>query len=250
MKTAQLAVVKNRRIASDGRLIGNKILLALPDSEFETVRSVLDFAELPQRLTLHEAGEKQRSAFFLNHGLASIVVSMSSGRFVEAGVTGCEGVVGTALAVGLDHSPLRVIMQIEGDGFRVAASDFQSVLEKCPELTRLMHRYAVLQGMQVAQTAACNRVHDIRERLARWLLMAQDRVDNGSLPLTHDFLAIMLGSDRPSVTLSAAALRRRHAIRSRRGAIEVVSRRKLEACACECYPVVRELGRQLGLQSA
>jgi len=248
-RNPQLAVVrpKTNRMDSSGRLIGNKILLSIPGFEYQILRPKLEPVELPQRLALHEPHEKQNYAYFLNCGLASIIVAMNGGRGVEAGVVGCEGVVGTGLAVGLDHSPLRVIMQVEGDGVRVEADDFRAVLRDAPELNASISRYAVLQGMQIAQTAACNRLHDVRQRLARWLLMAQDRVDDKVIPLTQNFLATMLGTDRPSVTLAAGSLRKRRAIRYRRAAVEIVSRSRLEASACECYRVTRDLGRKLGL---
>jgi CRP-like cAMP-binding protein len=110
------------------------------------------------------------------------------------------------------------------------------------ELRNSLSRYAVVQGLQVSQTAACNRLHEVGQRLARWLLMVQDRVDSGTLPITHDFLATMLGTDRPSVTLAAGMLQRRGAIEYTRGAVNVLSRQKLEASSCECYRVMRQLG--------
>ena len=102
--------------------------------------------------------------------------------------------------------------------------------------------------MQVAQTAACNRLHDIEERLARWLLMTQDRVDSGSLPITHDFLATMLGTDRPSVSFAAGVLQKKKLIEYTRGAVKIVNRKKLENSACECYGVIRQYDGELGLK--
>jgi CRP-like cAMP-binding protein len=236
------------RTNSTGKTIGNKILLSIPDDEFELLCPHLEFLDLPGHLGLHEPHKKQPFVHFLNRGLASIVVSMRSGREVEAGVVGCEGAVGTALAVGLDKSPLRVIMQIEGHGFRIAARALQATLQATPELQMRLNRYAVLQGMQVAQTAACNRLHEVQQRLARWLLMAHDRVGTRSLPLTHDFLAIMLGTDRPSVTLAAGVLQQEKAIQYGRAAVDVLDREKLEMSACECYGVVQQLNGQLGLK--
>jgi CRP-like cAMP-binding protein len=112
----------------------------------------------------------------------------------------------------------------------------------------MLSRYAAIRGMQVAQTAACNRLHDIEQRLARWLLMTQDRVDSGSLLITHDFLATMLGTDRPSVSLAAGVLQRKKLIEYTRGAVEIVNRKKLEASACECYGIIRRYDGELGLK--
>ena len=112
----------------------------------------------------------------------------------------------------------------------------------------ILSRYAVLQWMQIAQTAACNRLHEVQQRLARWLLMAQDRVDSASLPITHDFLATMLGTDRPSVSLAAAMLQRRNIIAYTRGSIKILNRKKLEGFACECYGIIQQLNGELGLK--
>jgi len=112
----------------------------------------------------------------------------------------------------------------------------------------MLSRYAVIQGMQVAQTAACNRLHNVEQRLARWLLMTQDRVDSVSLHITHDFLATMLGTDRPTVSLAAGVLQRKEIIEYTRGAVKIVNRKKLEDSACECYGVIRQYDGKFGLK--
>ncbi len=231
-----------------GKPVANKILLSIPDEEYSKIRLHLEFVELPNHATLHEPHEHQQYAYFLNRGLASIVVATRSGREVEAGVVGLEGVVGTALGVGLLRSPLRVVQQIEGDGFKIDARDLRRVLPSTPDLFMRFSRYAVLQGMQVAQTAACNRLHDISQRLARWLLMAQDRVDTGTIRITHDYLAIMLGTDRPSVSIAAGALQQMKQIKYNRGSVEILNRKKLETSACECYREIQQLNGALGLK--
>jgi len=242
------AAEAGNRTDSSGKLVGNKILLSMLDAEFQKIRRHLEFLDLPNHQTLHHPHKKQHYLYFLNRGLASIVVATRGGRDVEAGVVGCEGSVGTAITVGLDKSPLRLVMQITGDAFRVSARALLAALPDTPDLQMRLHRYAVLQGMQVAQTAACNRLHQVEQRLARWLLMAQDRVGGAALQITHDFLATMLGTDRPSVSLAAAALQRSEAIMYRRSSVQIVNRKKLEASACECYRVVRHLNGHLGLR--
>lgn len=231
-----------------GKPVTNKLLLSIPDPEYHAIRPHLEFLDLPDHYALHDPNERMKFAYFLNRGLASIVVSTSSGRDVEAGLVGREGVVGVALAVGLDRGPLRVVVQIDGNGFRVAAQELQTVLESSPGLQMKLARYAVLQGMQLAQTAACNRLHDLPQRLARWLLMAQDRLDSGTLPITHDFLATMLGTDRPSVTLAAGRLQRMNAIAYSRGKVEILNRKKLESASCSCYSTIQGLNGHLGLK--
>jgi CRP-like cAMP-binding protein len=162
-------------------------------------------------------------------------------------MVGNEGVIGVAAAVGLTISPLRHVVQITGDGFRIRIGAFQRCLATTPHLQMVLSRYAVVQGMQIAQTAACNRLHDVGERLARWLLMAADRAGSSSLSITHDFLATMLGTDRPSVSVAAKILQRKKIIEYRRGTLEILNRKKLEASACECYKVIRQFNGVLRL---
>lgn len=235
------------RTNAAGRAIANKVLLSIPERDFHRVRPFLEFIPLRQHLSLHEPSERLRYVYFINRGLVSIVVATERGREVEAGVIGFEGVVGTGLAVGVDRSPLRQVVQIEGEAFRTRAGALAEVLDQSPDLRLYLSRYAVLQGMQVAQTAACNRLHGVAKRLARWLLMAQDRVGKGTLPITHDFLATMLGTGRPTVSLAARALRHKKAIHYSRGAVQILDRKKLEASACSCYRVIQQLNGELGL---
>jgi hypothetical protein len=237
------------RTNPEGKPVGNKILLALAGAEYRRICPHLEFVDLEQNRSLHEPGAKLRFAYFLNCGLASTVVATEEGRGVEAGVVGCEGVVGTALAVGLFTSPLRQVMQIGGNGFRITARALQSTLPDTSDLQMRLSRYSVLHGMEVAQTAACNRLHDLGQRLARWLLMARDRLDTPTLAITQDFLATMLGTDRPSVSLAAGALQKNDVIRYSRGTVEILNRKRLEGFACECYRVIRQLYPELGLDA-
>jgi hypothetical protein len=225
----------------------NSILLAISDAEFRIVRPQLATTAMPNHSVLREPRAAIKFTYSPNDGLASIVVAMKGERDVEASVVGYEGVLGTALAVGLKTTPLRVVMQIEGAALRVPASTFLSLLRRTPELQMRLSRYTVLQGMQVAQTAACNRLHQVSRRLARWLLMAQDRVESGTLEITHDFLATMLGTDRPSDTLAALRLQAKKAIRYRRASADIVNRKRLESLTCQCYRAVQQLNGRLGL---
>lgn len=172
---------------------------------------------------------------------------MEDGKTVEAAVVGREGAAGLPSAVSLLRSPLREVVQIPGEGFRVKVASLRDVLNLASNLQMALSRYAVVQGIQVAQTAACNRLHDLEQRLARWLLMAQDRVASASLFITHDFLATMLGTDRPSVSLAAGILQKKRGIAYTRGAVRILSRRKLENSACECYGVIQQFNTAVGL---
>ncbi len=241
-------VQSGERTNNDGKPVSNIILLSISDIDYISLRPHLEYVSLPNHLVLHEAGGTLEFAYFPNRGLISLVVVMKDGKTAEAGIVGNEGFTGTMAAVGLSRGPLQAVVQISGDGFRVEVGALQNTFESAPHLQLMLSRYAAIQGMQVAQTAACNRLHDIEQRLARWLLMAQDRVDSGSLPITHDFLATMLGTDRPTVSLAAGALQRKELIEYTRGAVKIVNRRKLEDSACECYGVIQQYNGELGLK--
>jgi CRP-like cAMP-binding protein len=165
---------------------------------------------------------------------------MANGKTVEAGIVGREGVAGLPAVAGLSRGPLREVMQIGGNGFRVKIRDLKKTLDSTPDLRRIVKRYTMILGLHVAQTAACNRLHDIDRRLARWLLMAHDRVDSGTLRITHDFLATMLGTDRPSVSQAAGRFQRMNIIKYSRGEVKIVNRGALEDQACECYAVIQQ----------
>ena len=241
-------VQSGERTNAAGKPVGNQILLSISDSEFSSLRPHLEHVRLPNHLVLHEAGGRLEFAYFLNRGLISLVVVMKDGRTAEAGIVGNEGFTGTQAIVGLRKGPLRGVVQITGDGFRIKVGALQDVLELTPHFRMMLNRYAAIRGMQIAQTAACNRLHEIRQRLARWLLMTQDRVDAGALPITHDFLATMLGTDRPTVSLAAGVLQKERLIEYSRGAVKIVNRKKLEDSACECYRVIRQYDGDLGLE--
>ncbi len=150
-----------------GKPIKNVILLSLPDREFNLLRPYLEYVDLPHHRILHEAGDRIEFAHFLNQGLASLVVITSDGRSVEVALVGKEGMVGTPLAVGLDRGPYRAIMQISGDGLRVKSDVLTETLVSASELRVILSRYVLMQGLQVAQIAACNRLHEIEQRLFR-----------------------------------------------------------------------------------
>jgi CRP-like cAMP-binding protein len=241
-------VQAGERTNASGKAVTNKILLTIPDDEYTAIRPHLEYLALERHNSLHEPNETPRFVYFPNSGLLSLVVVTSDGRTVEAGIVGREGIVGLASAVGLSRNPLREVVQIAGDGFRMGIVALQNAVKSMPRLQISLSRYAVLHGLQVSQTAACNRLHAAAQRLARWLLMTQDRVDAGVLGITHDFLATMLGTDRPSITVAACNLQSKQLIEYSRGAVKIVNRKKLENFACECYGVVQQFNGELGLK--
>jgi CRP-like cAMP-binding protein len=249
MGQKNLKVVQaGERTNIDGKHVSNKVLLATPDNEYQLMRPDLTYVDLPNHFSLHEPTQSIESVYFPNRGMVSQVVVTKDGRTVEVGVVGNEGYVGAGLAVGLSRSSVREIVQIAGDGFRMMGNALERILRLAPQLRMILSRHAGLQGMQVAQTAACNRLHDIQQRLARWLLMTQDRVNLGVLPITHDFIATMMGTDRSTVSLAAAILQKKGIIEYVRGAVKVVNRRKLQNSSCECYAVIQQFEDDLGLR--
>jgi len=220
------------------KVIKNTILSSLPAREFSLLSPHLQQEVFESHSILHEAGEPIQFAYFLNEGLASLVILTREGKSVEVAVVGSEGLTGIPLTVGIDRGPYRVIMQSPGSGFKVKAESLMQVLRSAPELHRLLDRYSLVQGLQIAQIAACNRLHEIDQRLARWLLMCQDRVNSDLLPVTHEFLGQMLGAGRPSVSLAAGTLQRAGLITNLRGKVRIQDRKSLEQAACECYRAI------------
>jgi CRP-like cAMP-binding protein len=165
---------------------------------------------------------------------------MSDGKSVEVGLTGKEGFVGLPLIVGFTTSASRVITQIAGSAFRISASALPELLRKCRTLETRLHRYSQRLATQSSQVAACNRLHEVDERLARWLLMSQDRIGSDEVPLTQEFLAHMLGTRRSSVTVAASILQKAGLIKYRRGQLNIANRKGLEEAACECYRALVE----------
>jgi len=233
------------RTNGEGKPVANKILLTMPDDEFAAMRQELKYVNLPHYTVLHEPKEKIEYATFLNSGLTSLVFNTDRGSSVEVGVVGNEGFTPISIAAGLRRSPHQAIMQVSGEGFRIRVEALEMALKRGAQLQVLMNRYAAVHGLQVAQTAGCNRLHDLDQRLARWLLLVQDRVGSGLLKITHDFLAMMLGTDRPSVSLAAGMLRKKKIIEYTHGSVRVLNRKKLESSACECYGLIQQFNSEM-----
>lgn len=244
-ESAVQMVQPGERTNVEGKAVANKILLSLPDEEFNAIRGDLQFAELRDHQVLHEPRQKLEFAYFLNSGMVSLVFVTREDDTVEVGVVGSEGFVPVSVAAGLRHSPHQAVMQIGGNGFRMSVDALDTAMKTSPRLQEILNRYAAIHGMQVAQTAGCNRLHDLEQRLSRWLLLTQDRVGSGLLRITHDFLATMLGTDRPSVSLAAGALQKKKIIEYSHGSVRVLNRKKLESSACECYGVIQSFNAEM-----
>jgi CRP-like cAMP-binding protein len=240
-------VTANQRTTNDGMVVRNRILMGLPQTEFNSLRPALEWLRLPERSSLYEPGDSPDYAYFPNRGLISRVVAMKDGKTVEVGVTGDEGLIGAEGISGLGTSPHRLILYNDGDGARIRIDVLRSLLPMLPQFQFMLTRHVLLQSLQSAQWAACNRLHNAEQRLARWLLTMHDRAEEDSLRVTHDFLASMLGTDRPSVSLAAGLLQRKEAITYSRGSIKILDRQRLQESVCECHEVMQRLNDPLDL---
>jgi CRP-like cAMP-binding protein len=237
-RSSAIRVIKKgppSRHDDDGNPVHNEILLNLPSQEWDVISPKLEFVRLPLHHVLHEAGETIKSGYFCNAGMFSVLTVMPDGKSVEVGLIGKEGFSATPLIAGFLTAYTRTVAQAESTGFRVEAQTIRNALRQFPVLQRQLNRYGQILGAQVTQVATCNRLHDVGQRLARWLLMSQDRIGLRALPLTQDFLAQMLGTRRSSVTVAAGTLQRAGLIAYRRGHVTIINRRKLEASVCDCY---------------
>jgi CRP-like cAMP-binding protein len=221
-------------------------LASLPTETIQKLSRHLLPVDLPRHLALFETGQPIDFVYFIEQGVCSVVATMKDGTTVEVGLIGREGFVGIPAMLGTISSPFRSFMQIPGSGFRVKTKvlleqcDASAALRLC--LLRCVH--GIL--MQTAQTAACNRVHDLHERLARWLLMCQDRVQDDQIVITQELLAIMLGTRRSTVAVASAVLQKAGFITHTRGRVIIHDRPGLANAACECYQVVRDEFVRLG----
>ncbi|HEV2763611.1 MAG TPA: Crp/Fnr family transcriptional regulator [Pyrinomonadaceae bacterium] len=225
----------------------NRILSALPKDEYERLAPHLEYVEHPLGKVLYEPGEPIHHAHFPYRGTISVTLPTENGSEAEVGVIGREGMFGLPVVLGTDSAPLRAMVQVPGGGVRLRADLLKAELSRGGQLNGLLLRYAQAFFVQTAVTAACNRLHDLQERLAKWLLTTRDRAQSDKLQLTHEFLSVMLGVRRAGVTVAAGQLQSEGLIEYTRGAVKVADARGLEGASCECYQVVRrEYDRLLG----
>jgi CRP-like cAMP-binding protein len=219
--------------------IHNQILLGLSEADGDHLFSKLEFVRLRVHHVLYEPGDAIKSVYFCNSGVISLLTVFSDGKSVEVGLVGKEGFAGLPLLVGFQTSFTRAVAQLEATAFRIDGETLMVFLSHCPSLERRLQQYSQVASMQVTQIAACNRLHDVHERLARWLLMCADRVASNDLPLTQELLGQMLGTRRSSVTVAAGILQEAGIISTSRGDVKIISRRKLEQAACACYSIMQ-----------
>ena len=225
----------------------NGILAGLARRDLENLMPRLERCSLGHREVLIEAHEPVRHLHFPLSGVVSLIVAAVNGATLEIAMVGNEGVVGLPTLFGSGSTSISAVVQVPGESLRMAAPAFRAEVETYGPLLRNLHRYTEALMFQIAQSAACTRHHSVRQRCARWLLTARDRVGDDAFAITQEALAQMLGVRRASVSAAAAKLQRQGLIRYRRGMVTIVDRTVLEEASCECYALVKaEYQRLLG----
>jgi CRP-like cAMP-binding protein len=222
-------------------LRANRLLASLPCAASEQLLQLLEPVTLQQRQVLYEPGAPLTAVYFPVAAVISLLTPLEDGPAVESALVGREGVCGLPLMLGVEQDTNRAVAQVPGAAFRLAAAQFASLVAREATLRAALSRYTHVLLAQMAQSAACNGTHRLEQRCARWLLETQHRTDLAVFPLTHGFLASMLGVRRPSVSLALRQLQQAGLIHSVRGHIAVLDQSGLEAAACSCYRTVKRL---------
>ena len=215
----------------------NTLLAGLSNSLLGEIQGRGETVSLELKRILHEPDEPAPHVYFPLSGVISLLTVLDDGSAVEIATVGSEGMVDFAAYLDLE-SPARWLVQVPGSAVRVEAAELRQLADDWPELREVMHTYMLAMFVLVSQTAACNRRHPVEERCARWLLMTHDRVEADYFPMTHEFLADMLGVRRPSVSIAMSILSKAGYMRYRRGKVEILDRDGLEKATCECYRVL------------
>lgn len=218
----------------------NRILASLSKADGDRIIPYLSRTIFEQGKTLLAPGEKSKFAYFMEDGLTSMVTNLSDGSTVEIGLLGREGMVGMHGLMGAVTQPFHSLVQLAGSGFKIKAEVVAQQFDRSEKFRRKLFLFSQAQLVQTSQIAACNRRHDVHERLARWLLTCRDRCDSDLIELTHEFLSQMLGAPRTTVTLAAGVLQNAGLIEYSRGKVTILDRERLEEAACECYSLIRD----------
>lgn len=227
--------------------IRNRLLAALPSAEYGRLLPHLEAVPLPFMEVLYECGEPIRHVYFPDDGLISLLIVMDDETVREIGVIGDEGMLGTAVALGVKTTTTRALVQLPGSAMRMKAGALRDELNQGGALPNVLRRYAHSLFTQVSQSAACVSSHAVDKRLSRWLLMTHDHAPGDEFEMKHEFMATMLGVTRSVVTRAAGHLQNEELIRYTRGRVTVLDRSRLEATACECYGVVKVDGLRSGV---
>lgn len=227
------------------RATRNALLSRLPTSELDAILELSSQVSCDVREVFYANGAKIKNVYFPLTGMISLVTELDDGTSLESMTIGCEGFAGLPLFHGVPTARTLAMCLIKGEFLRLSAESFASVLKSSPQLTLLLHRYAQFSYDTVAQSAACNSMHLIEQRCARWLLITSDAVDSTEFGLTHEFLSQMLAVRRPGVTVAIGELERAKLISHRYGKIAIIDKEGLEKAACECYRTVKDRRREL-----
>ena len=225
--------------------VENHLIESLPRRDRTRLLTICEPVRLVLAEELCEAGAVTRHVYFPTEGFVSLVAQIKDHPGVEVGMVGREGMLGVQVALGVATTPLRGLVQGAGQAWRIAVPAFRRELLHSPALLRGLNRYLYVLMAQLTSSAACLRFHQIGPRLARWLLMSQDRADSDSFHVTHEFLAYMLGVRRVGITAAAGALQERGLIAYSRGALQVLDRHGLEQASCSCYSSDRKVYSEL-----
>ena len=223
----------------------NHLIELLPQRDRARLLAICEPVELQLAEVLCEPGQSTRHVYFPTRGFISLVTLLDGSLGLEVGMVGREGMVGAQLALGVATVPLRAVVQGAGAAWRIGSVAFRRELARSPALQRTLQRYVYVLMAQLAESALCLRYHLIGPRLARWLLMSQDRAHAKQFHVTHEFLAYMLGVRRVGITTAAAGLQRSGLIEYRRGEVTVLDRPGLEAAACGCYAAATKLYQRI-----
>ncbi len=225
----------------------NRLLAALPANDYERLIPHLKLVSLPTRQVIYEPGEPITQVYFPQNAVVSIVTIMEDGSTVEIGIVSNEGMVGIPVILGGNTTTTKAFVQVAGAGMQMDADVLRTEFNRGGAIQKLLLRYVRAVYTELTQSCACNRLHTLEERLARWLLTVSDRFESDDFPLTQEFIAQMLGVRRSGVTVAASTLSRAGMIRYQRGQISILNREDLEATSCECYRVIqKEFTRLLG----
>jgi CRP-like cAMP-binding protein len=224
----------------------NKLLAALPVGDIERLRQHLHRVPLVLEQVLHEVGHPLENVYFVEDGLVSLTANTGDNGLVEVGMTGREGLVGTAALLSPhSHAIHRALVQIGGSAWRMQSAVLREMMEQSPALRDRCFRYLQVVMAQTSQSAACNARHALPERLARWLLMSRDRADGDTIPMTQEFLSYMLGVRRAGVSIAVTALHARGLIQQSRGHMTILDRVGLEQQSCTCYRLIEDSRKQI-----
>lgn len=225
--------------------LSNLLLDSLPAQEKADLLKLLEPVPLPLKTSIFEVSQTPRFVHFVTSGLTSSVMEMSKGATVEVSLTGRESIPESLFLLGPQKPQTHCFMQIEGTALRMEFRKFLKLFRENEVINRAVLRHAQYESLLTAQLVACNRLHEVEERLSRWLLMVSDRIGSDTMSLTQEFLGDMLGARRSTVTIAAGTLQRTGAIEYRRGQVQVTNRERLEDTACECYAATKRLLQNL-----